>query len=504
MKSSLRQATALALLMAPLPPAPTLASEALLSESCGGCHMETEQGLSRISEQRKTPEGWLMTIVRMRTTHGASVSLADQATLVRYLADTQGMTPSETAPFRYALDRTPWAQDASADGDLNAMCGRCHTVARVGLQRRSGEEWSKLIDFHVGEFPTLEFQASSRDRDWLRLAREEVVPYLTEVYGEDDAAWHSWNAADHVDPAGDWVVLTSFPGLGQLYGRLNVSGASSPYSVSGSYRTADGSELPVTGAMNFYSGFEWRAMLTVGDKALRQVLAINPETGLLEGRQFLAAQDSMGATLTAAKLGSAPAVLGTVPAVAPVGSTEVQIIGAGLSGDGLAATPYGLKGTVTGRNGTTEIPLGDLSATMAFYDHVDSLKVEPAFTIARVGGGGPTLPAAVPASFAAIGYWNGADGEPGTADDIRIGELPAAWTLSNRDEIAEAMQDLDFVGKLDAATGVFSPALGGPNPARKFSTNNAGDLTVTATAVGLSAEARMVVTVQRFIDPPIR
>ena len=38
----------------------------ILKETCQGCHLpEGENALSRSSHQRKTPEGWLMTIGRM-------------------------------------------------------------------------------------------------------------------------------------------------------------------------------------------------------------------------------------------------------------------------------------------------------------------------------------------------------------------------------------------------------------------------------------------------------
>ena len=41
--------------------------------------------------------------------------------------------------------------------------------------------------------------------------------------------------------------------------------------------------------------------------------------------------------------------------------------------------------------------------------------------------------------------------------------------------------DVDFVGNLDASTGLFTPALDGPNPKRRFVRNNYGDVWVVAT-----------------------
>lgn len=54
------------------------APEDILMSQCRGCHIPTEGGgLSRISQQRKTAEGWEMTINRMRLIHGLKLSGQD-------------------------------------------------------------------------------------------------------------------------------------------------------------------------------------------------------------------------------------------------------------------------------------------------------------------------------------------------------------------------------------------------------------------------------------------
>ena len=64
-------------------------AQTILKETCQGCHTpEADNALSRISQQRKTPEGWLMSIARMQTMHGLQISDEDRRTLVKYLADT--------------------------------------------------------------------------------------------------------------------------------------------------------------------------------------------------------------------------------------------------------------------------------------------------------------------------------------------------------------------------------------------------------------------------------
>ncbi len=158
--------------------------------------------------------------------------------------------------------------------------------------------------------------------------------------------------------------------------------------------------------------------------------------------------------------------------------------------------------------GRRDIRAGDATASdvLAVFHKVDSLRVEPDNTIARVGGGGGPLPP-VPAQFDAIAYANGGDGEAGTEDDVRIGWWPAKWSVEPFSEVAAALEDQVHAGAIDAG-GLFMPAAAGLNPARPFSTNNAGDLSVKATAsdggVEISGSAHLVVTVQRWNDPPIR
>lgn len=503
-------AIALAAAGAAAPPA--LADAALLADACGSCHAETPAGLSRIAGQRKSPEGWLMTIVRMRMFHGVNLSVADQGALVAYLSDTQGLAPAETAGWRYALEKEPAVVEA-VEAPLDQMCARCHTGARFALQRRTAEEWLIHMDFHVGQFPTVEYQALGRDREWYRIATTEIAPLLASKFPLDTPEWTAWKAAPKVAPAGDWVVLTELPGRGEAYGSLIVTGSGSPYAVSGALTLADGTTAPVSGQMNLYTGFEWRANLSIGGEDYRQVLAVSEDGQSLSGRQFLRDRDSLGGRLVGAKEGGPTQVLGAVPAAVPAGAEAVvQVVGVeieGLDVEGadvaaLDPNPLGAKLRLKASgDALATVSVGEEGATVAFYRTVDRLSVEPPFTIARVGGGSDYGPEAVPAAFHLVGWWNGPDGAPETEDDIRIGALPADWSVGNWDDIAAAMKDADHAGVIEA-TGIFTPGVAGPNPARPFTTNNAGDLKITGAAAGLTADARLIVTVQRFVDPPIR
>lgn len=505
------------LLLMPLP-ATAEDGQALLDANCSGCHAADETGaLSRIKGQRKTPEGWLMTIVRMRLFHGMDITPQDQSKLVHYLSETQGLAPSETADYRYILEREP-AVVEEVEAPLGEMCSRCHSAARFTLQRRTQEEWDLHIDFHVGQYQTLEYQALGRDREWLKIAREEIVPLLADRYPLESEAWTAWLEAQKPDAIGTWLFTTALPDKGEAYGSLEVSGETQPLTVSGTLVTAGGEELPVSGKLNVYSGYEWRANLDIGGDKYRQILAISEDGGRLTGRQFLHAEDSLGGVFQAVKAGGETAIAGVVPSTVPAGTgVTVQVVGAGLGDVALSGALMASGGMTNGygtsinvtpaddTDGMVSVVSGEATAenAIAVYSHIDSLKVEPAFGVARVGGGGGSA-GKVPARFDAVGYWNGPDGEVGTEDDIRIGIVPARWSVAPFNEEAEHLKDVEHAGQMDAELGIFVPGVAGPNPDRPFSTNNAGNLKVLATNGNVTGEGQLIVTVQRWNDPPIR
>ena len=74
------------------------------------------------------------------------------------------------------------------------------------------------------------------------------------------------------------------------------------------------------------------------------------------------------------------------------------------------------------------------------------------------------------------------------------------------DAEAKRTEDEKFAGHFDGR-GCFSPSSAGPNPAREYSGDNVGNLTVLAHARDgehvLEGRAHLVVTVQRWNTPPI-
>jgi quinohemoprotein amine dehydrogenase len=487
----------------------------ILRKNCLSCHTEQAGKISRISEQRKTPEGWLMTLARMQIVHGVTLSPQDRRALVKHLADTQGLAPSETAGARYALERRLNTMENLESQEYAEMCARCHSGARGLLQRRTAAEWELMMHFHLGQYPTTEYQALGRDRDWFDLALK-MAPKLGEQLPFDSNEWKQWQRARPQVVTGGWTVSGSQPGKGAFHGTMQVrpTGVRDEFRIELDARFLDGSALRGSGQARVYTKYEWRADVDVGGTAMRQVLAL--EDGVLTGRMFERDHDEVGADFVAARQGAGRRILAVHPGHAKVGEeTEIAIVGTGLGGT--PRMPAGVRVVRVVEQSPNRVVLrvrADASAvgahavrvgntqggTLSVYDKVAAVKVVPEYAIARVGGGGGSTPP-VQARFEAEAWATGPGGE------FRIGILPAKWSVQPFDETAEADQDVRFAGTMDAGSGIFMPAVAGPNPQRRMSANNVGNLTVTAEVSDggqtVQGQGQLIVTVQRWNNPPI-
>lgn len=497
--------------------------KALLQAKCATCHIESPAGLSRISQQRKTPEGWLMSIARMQFAHGLQVTNAERRTLVKHLADTQGLAPSETEGMRYALERRLNVQEKFESEQFTQMCSRCHSGARVLLQRRPAEEWEHLVHFHLGQYPTTEYQAMGRDRDWFGIALKEVVPDLAARLPLQTDAWKQWQAKAPPTVAGAWSLSGHLTGRGGFSGVMTVTpGADKErQAVSLEGRWDDGKPMSGKGQVLVYTGYEWRADLVVDGTPMRQVFALGD--GILGGRMFVRDHDEVGADVMASLQRDGNArVLAVHPGHLKAGQEgELRIVGSGLKGE--VSLPKGVTLLKTVKRSETEwvvsvradatargvhpVAVGQTSGgSLAIYDSIGAVKVQPDYAVARVGGNGASTPK-VEARFDAEAWDVGPDGKPGTDDDFRIGVVPAKWSIEAFDETAVRDEDVKFAGLMDANTGVFVPGVAGPNPERRMSANNVGNLKVVA-EVGqggkpVRGEGRLIVAPQRWNNPPI-
>ena len=503
------------------------AAPALLVQKCGDCHAG-KQKLERISSIRKSPEGWDMTIVRMGIWHDVQVTRAERKALVKYLADTQGLAPEESAPYRALIERQPNLIDAAPSEQLGQMCARCHSFGRVALQRRDTKEWRKLVHTHMGQYPSVEYSALGRDRNWFDLAVGETSSKLGELYPHSTAAWTKWRRATHRPPTGQWRVAGHRPGVGDYSGYMRVRALTGDrYAVTYDLSYGDGNRLVGEGESIVYAGYEWRGSALLGNQETRSIFALGADGRTMAGRWFMRGADEIGARFEAVRMDAARP--GTIVAVSPAilktgGSTTVRVSGVKLATAWLERADLGAdvrvekatrvsehealmtvkvaEGAAVGWRKLGPGPAG-ADAKVAVYRQFDSIRVEPEFSIARLAGG---VNAPLTAQFEAVAFLNGPDGKPGTADDVRLGPVNAGWSVENSDEKAKAANDAAFAGVMEPA-GRFWPALAGQNPARN-NNSNAGDLAVLASvkdgAQTLTGKARLVVTAQRWNTPPLR
>ncbi len=501
--------------------APALAGEPLgaklLKETCARCHTASPSGgFERISEQRKTPEGWELTISRMERFEQVKLSAAQEASLVKWLADRQGLAPEEAAPFRYALERRA-VVEAPDDADLAGMCASCHTYARIGLERRDKGEWLKLANMHLGQWPNIEYVATSRDREWWKLASTEIPAKLGAKWPLVTKVWTDWQTHQHVNLAGSWRVAGHRPGKGDYAGDLVVrSKGDDHYSIAYRITYADGTKLAGQGSAVVYTGFEWRGTVRLGREEMHEVYALSTDGNRLSGRWFLDGQDGIGGDMVAVR--GANAIAGVEPPFIRLGKpSRITVIGSGLNGTVNLGSGIAVEKVLSATPGAVTVlaaaakdaPLGarmvavgkaESANALVVYDKVSAVKVEPEIAVARMGGnGGPIAPAL--SQFEAIAYTKAADGAP-----LRIGPMPAKWLVANFDETAARDGDAKFGGHI-APSGLFTPGPAGPNPKRN-GYDNAANLSVKATVADagtmVEGAAHVYVAPQRWVDAPIR
>ncbi|WP_193073948.1 quinohemoprotein amine dehydrogenase subunit alpha [Pseudomonas sp. FME51] len=496
-------------------------AEAILATQCASCHQQQDgDKYSRISYQRKTPEGWLMTIARMQTIHGLQISDEERRTLVKYLADKQGMAPSETADYHYGLERRLNVQeDLQQTPELAEMCARCHSVARVALQGRSEDEWKHLLNFHLGQFPTLEYQSMGRDRDWLNIALNETAPYLGKRFPLESEAWFKWlDERPSAEALADrWTFKGHYTGQGEVAGTMTISHVEEDnFEVNVDGRYANGEPFTGSGTALLYNGHEWRANIEIDGTKMRQVFSVVDSE--MKGRMFERDRDERGLDFYAVA-NTKPALVAIQPGYVKAGQEqELTLLGNALDGqpqlgEGIEVLEVlessagqmrvRVRVAADASVGIRDIAIGEINgATLAVYRQISEVRVVPDYAVARIGDDGSSTEK-VEGRFDAEAWGISEDGKT----PYRIGFMPASWSVEPFDEGAARLEDVKFAGVMDGDTGVFVPGNAGPNPDRQMMANNVGNLKVVATVSegeqAVTGEGQLIVAAQRWVIPPI-
>ncbi len=516
-------------------------------DSCSKCHTRNDSGrMTRLSYLRKTPEGWQTSIRRMIALHELDVEPAAAREVVRYLSNNHGLSPEELRPGNFEVERRMIDYDYEADDGTEATCSQCHSMGRVITQRRTKEEWDLLMATHRGLYPVSETQGTGllyrgpppgspgAPKD-TRHPMDKAVAHLSEVFPLETPEWTDWSATMRpARLAGTWVVSATQTGYGRLFGTAvieAVPGSDDEFTTTTTLAYArSGRTVSRQGSTSVYTGYQWRGRSTLdtGLDPLREVLIVERDWEEISGRWFAGDYDEFGLEVRYERVRSDPVVAGMEPRALKTGIRDqtVTIFGANLpsdlSSDAVDLGPGITVGQVVSASEGSATVRVDVDADASVgprdiyvagarlpgagvvYDEIHSIRVNPGWGMARVGG--VAMPKGY-VQFEARAYHDGPDGKTETDDDVDLGVVDATWSIEEYSATFED-NDIDYVGGIDQ-DGLFTPAVDGPNPERQGDRNNIGDVWVVASvqpdgaAGSLSARSHLIVTVPLYMrwDP---
>ena len=529
----------------------------LTQQKCGGCHAPDAKGnMSRISWLRTTPEGWAQAIKRMVKLNGAQLTPDESRHIVRYLSDDHGLAPEEAKPVMYLPEHRLVDETNIPSESVRGSCAACHAFAQPLSWRRSSSEWKSLQEFHVALYsqadvqyrrPAVDEPGTAIGSPTPIVTKPGAVPitqgavaldYMRKTAPLHTAEWTQWSSRMQAPRlAGKWLVNAFLPGKGRYVGTVTIA----PGAEAAEFKTGmmlrsleDGSTLTRTGSGIVYAGYSWRGR-SAGtgpaaapdslDNPTRETMWFSPDRKTAQGRWFWGDYQEFGFDVKLTRADGGPAIAAVSPYAVKAGSKSVQLhiygdsfpaattakdvdLGNGLSVTKLVSVTPGeivvsVDAATDATPGLRDVAVGGavLSASLPVYRKVSYIKVTPETAVARLGGG--KHPKGYD-QFDAVGFDVGPDGKPYTPDDVRIGVIPADWSVQEF-QTTWFDDDTKYVGKL-SPTALFTPNIDGPNPERSNLRNNYGDVWVVATAKTekdsfgkpLTGKAYLVVTVPAY------
>ncbi|MGA3205282.1 MAG: quinohemoprotein amine dehydrogenase subunit alpha [Bryobacteraceae bacterium] len=526
----------------------------LVISKCGGCHTKDKQGkMLRISWERSTPEGWEEAIKRMVRLRGVSLTPDEARSILKYLATYHGLAPEEAKPIMYYAEHRIQDETNIPNDTVRGACANCHPMARPLSWRRTADDWKYLANLHVALYPQadeafrLGINAGGFDEERHHLEPgaplpvDDALKYLSKTAPLETPEWAAWRARMRAPKlAGKWIVSATIAGRGRFYGEMEVvpTGADDEFTTSFKLTSVkDGSVISHTGHSLVYAGYAWRGRSKGTPPAnaapddlgseMREVMWISPDQSMAEGRWFWGQYQEFGFDVKLRRGSADPTLIGADRSSLKTGTqgTRVRLLAQSLPaqiepsdldfGTGVTVrrivshTPSEIVAEVDvaadAVPGKRDIAFrrSVLQNAIAVYDRIDYIKVTPDSALARLGS--ERHPKGYQ-QFEAIAYQRGADGKSHTADDVELGPIDVSWSVEEFYAVY-GDDDKEFVGSL-GPTGFFTPASDGPNPQRKFSRNNYGDVWVVATAKNekdkegrpLTGKSYLVVTVPAYVQ----
>lgn len=526
----------------------------LVISRCGTCHTRDAKGnMLRISWERATPEGWEEAIKRMVRLRGVKLTPDEARSILKYLATDHGLAPEEAKPIMYYAEHRIQDETNIPNDNVKGACANCHALARPLAWRRSAQDWKYLANLHIALYPQadeafrLGLAAGGFDEDRHRPDPNAPKPvdialdYLSKTAPLHTPEWAAWRARMRAPKlAGTWMVSAHVPGRGNFCGEMEitpVTGTDDEFNTRVKLTSlADGTTITRTGHSLVYAGYAWRGRSkgTLPENAspedlnseVREVMWISPDQSSGEGRWFWGEYQEFGFDVTMTRTSADPTLIAVDRTMLKTGSqaSRVRLIGESLPNEVLPSDlDFGTGVTVkrivshTPAEIVAEVDVASdalsgkrdvafrrsvLPSAIAIYDRIDYIAVTPDSALAHLGS---TAHPKGYQQFEAVAYQRGADGKPHTPDDVELGPVAVNWSVEEFYSVYDD-DDREFVGSL-SNTGLFTPSSDGPNPQRKFSRNNYGDVWVVATAKDLKdqdgrpliGKSYLVVTVPTYI-----
>src|SRR2546425_7793533 len=385
---------------APIPAAGIPITHQLTIDKCQGCHPRDASGMMRrISYMRTTPEVWEQAIKRMIRLNSLVLKPEEAREILRYLSNNNGLAPEEAKPAFWEAEHRMFRDqsDKIPDDALQHTCNYCHTIGRVLTQRRTRDDYEKLINMHLGLFPGAEnqlrpgrpagpqagvpaaFTAPTGGNPSVAPPAPEPVNTNMCADGKDpaDAAidylskaqplmtpeWAAWKAVMRSPKLeGKWMLTGYQQGKGRIFGTVTIEAGPSPddfvTKVDIEY-TSTGAAVSRTGKGIIYTGYSWRGRSTAptGTAAptdpsgapteWREALLVSRDGNTMEGRWFWGGYDEFGIDAHLTRIGTTPMLAGVNTfALQSPSSSDLKVYGANFPAD-LKASDFDLGTGVT-------------------------------------------------------------------------------------------------------------------------------------------------------------
>ncbi|HEV3310330.1 MAG TPA: quinohemoprotein amine dehydrogenase subunit alpha, partial [Chloroflexota bacterium] len=265
---------------------------------------------------------------------------------------------------------------------LQHTCNYCHTIGRVLTQRRTREDYDKLIAMHIGLFPGAENTFHPRRprgpqpaepvamssptgnnpavvpppplpipfRADGKYPADVAVEYLAKAQPLMTPEWASWKAVMRAPKlAGKWLLIGYQQGKGRVFGTVTIEPGAAPDEFTTKtdieYATS-GITLSRTGKSIVYTGYSWRGRTGGGAKGAtsadpgsnptewREALFVSRDANSMDGRWFWGGYEEFGIDAHLVRIGTQPILAGASAfSLQSPSTTEMRVYGVNFPAD---------------------------------------------------------------------------------------------------------------------------------------------------------------------------